>query len=92
VLFPRTPDPLHGNHTVLIGGKTYGFVHMCTLNSCLIVLFPPLYRFMKPSGSAPKEGDNVTAKLHVMCPALEHTHFNYSQLATSRSSLAIILS
>ena len=55
VLVPRGPDPGNGYHTVLIGGGTCGFVHMRTLNGCLIVLFAVLYRFMKPIGSAPKE-------------------------------------
>jgi len=50
-----------------------------------------LYGFMQPRGSAPKEGDNVTARLHVTCPGPVNTRFIYSRLATSLRSLAIIL-
>jgi hypothetical protein len=46
---------------------------------------------MQPWGSAPKEGDNVTARLHVTCPGPGNTSFIYSRLATSLRSLAIIL-
>jgi hypothetical protein len=93
VEFPRAPDPPNGYHMVLIGCGTYGFVRLRTLNSCLIVSFPflLLYGFMQPRGSAPKEGDNVTARLHVTCPGPGNTSFIYSRLATSLRSLAIIL-
>jgi len=62
---------------VLIGCGTYGFVCLRTLNGCLIVFFPflLLYWFMQPRGSAPKEGDNVTARLHVTCPEPGNTRF-----------------
>jgi hypothetical protein len=40
VEFPRVPDPPNGYHTVLIGGGTYGFVRLRTLNGYLIVSFP----------------------------------------------------
>jgi len=77
VEFPRAPDPPNGYHTVLISCGTYGFVHLHTLNGCLIVSFPflLLYGIMQPRGSAPKEGDNVTARLHVTCPGLGNTRF-----------------
>jgi hypothetical protein len=67
VEFPRAPDPPNGYHMVLIGCGTYGFVRLCTLNGYLIVSFPflLLYGFMQPRGSAPKEEDNVMARLHV---------------------------
>jgi len=93
VEFPRSPDPPNGYHMVLIGCGTYGFLHLGTLNGCLIVSFPflLLYGFMQPSGSAPKEGDNVTARLHVTCPGPGNTSFIYSRLAMSLRSLAIIL-
>jgi len=67
VEFPRAPDPPNGYHMVLIGCGTYGFVRLRTLNGCLIVSFPFLLLsgFMQPRGSAPKEGDNVMARLHV---------------------------
>jgi len=68
VRFPRAPDPPNGYHTVLIGCGTCGFVHLCTLNGCLIVSFLLLYRIMQPRGYAPEEGDNVMARLHVTCP------------------------
>jgi len=92
VEFPRAPDPPNGYHTVLIGCGTYGFVRLRTLNSCLIVSFPflLLYGFMQPRGSAPKEGDNVMARLYVTCPGPGNTLL-YSRLATSLRSLAIIL-
>jgi len=78
---------------VLNSGGTHGFVRLHTLNSCLIVSFPflLLYRLIKPSGSAPKEGENVTAWLHVRCPGQGNTHFIYSWLAKSRRSLGIFL-
>jgi hypothetical protein len=34
-----------------------------------------LYRIMQPRGSAPKEGANVMARLHVMCPGPGNPHF-----------------
>jgi len=69
VELPREPDPLHGYFTVLIRRETYRFIYFRTLHRCLIVSFPflLLYGFMQPRGSAPKEGDNVMARLHVMC-------------------------
>ena len=30
---------------------------------------------MQPRGSAPKEGDNFTARLHVICPGLGNSRF-----------------
>ena len=91
--FPRVPDPLNDYHMVLIGCGTYGFVGLCMLNSCLIVSFPflLLYGFMQPMGYGPKEGDNLTARLHVTCPGPGSTCFIYSRLALSLRSLAIIL-
>jgi len=70
VEFPRGPDPSKFNHTVVLRTGTYPFVHLRTLNGCLIVLFPfvLLDRYIQPRGSAPKEGDNVTARLQVTCP------------------------
>jgi len=47
--------------------------------------------FMLPTGSAPTEGDNVMAGLHVMCLVQGNTHFIHSRLATSLRSLAKIL-
>jgi len=93
VEFPRAPDAPNGYHMVLIGCGTYGFVHLRTLNGCLIVSFPflLLYGFMQPRGSAPQERDNVTALLHVTCPGPGNTSFIYSRLATSLRSLAKIL-
>jgi len=91
VEFPRAPDPPNRYHTVLIGCGTYGFVHLRTLHGCLVVSFLLLYGFMQPRGSAPKEGDNVMARLHVTCPGPGNTSFIYSRLATSLRSLAIIL-
>jgi len=77
VEFPRAPDPPNGYHTVLIGCGTYGFVRLRTLNGCLIVFFPflLLYGIMQPRGSAPKEGDNVMARLHVTCPGPGNTRY-----------------
>jgi len=34
-----------------------------------------LYEIMQPRGSAPKEGDNVMARLHVTCPGPGNTRF-----------------
>jgi len=77
VEFPRAPDPPNGYHMVQIGCGTYGFVRVRTLNGCLIVFFPYLllYGLMQPRGSAPKEGDNVTARLLVTCPGPGNTRF-----------------
>ena len=77
VEFPCAPDPPNGYHTVLIGCGTYGFIRLRTLNGCLIVFFPfvLLYGFIQPRGSAPKEGDNVTARLHVTYPGPCNTNF-----------------
>jgi len=68
VEIPCAPDPPNGDHIVLIGCGTSGFVCLRTLNSRLIVSFLLLNRFPQPRGSEPKEGDHVTARLHVMCP------------------------
>jgi len=68
VEFPCAPDPPNGYHTVLIGCGTYGCVHLRTLNGCLVVSFLLLFGFMQPRWSAPEEGENVTARLHVTCP------------------------
>jgi hypothetical protein len=91
VEFPRAPYPPNGYHTVLSRCGTYGFVHLRTLNGCLVLTFLLLYGFMQPRGSAPKEGDNVMARLHVTCPGPGNTSFIYSRLAMSLRSLAIIL-
>jgi hypothetical protein len=74
---PHAPDPPNGYHIVLLDCGTKGFVLLCTLNGCLIVSFTflLLYGFMQPRGSAPKEGDNVMAQLHVTCPRLGNTCF-----------------
>jgi len=71
------PDLPNSYHTLLIGCGTNRFIHLRTLNGCLIVSFPflLLYGFMKPRGSAPKEGDNVMAQLHVTCPGPGNTHY-----------------
>jgi len=50
VQFPRAPDPPNGYHMVLIGCGTYGFVHLRTLNGCLVVPCLLLYGFMQPRG------------------------------------------
>jgi len=62
---------------VLISCGFYGFVYLRTLTSCLIVffLFLLLYGFMLPRGSAPEEGGNVMAWLHMMCPGPGNTRF-----------------
>jgi len=75
--FPGAPDPPKGYHTVLIGCGIYGFIRLRTLNSCLIVSysFLLLYGFVQPRGTAPKEGDNVMARLHVTCPGPGNTRF-----------------
>jgi len=77
---------------VLIGCGTYGFICLHTLNCCLIDSFSflLLYGFMQPRESAPKEGDNVTALLHVTCPGPGNTLNIYSWLTMSLRSLAII--
>ena len=77
VEFPRAPDPPNGYHTVLIGCGTDGFVRFHILNGCLVVSFPFLLLcgFMQPRGSAPREGDNVMAQLHVTCPGPGNTRF-----------------
>jgi hypothetical protein len=48
--FPRAPDPPNSYHTVLIGCGTYGFVHLRTLNGCLVVSFPTLVRVYTAQG------------------------------------------
>jgi hypothetical protein len=91
VEFPPVPDPANGYHTGLIGGGILGFITLSALNDCLVVSCLLLFGFMQPRASAPREGDNVTAWLHVTCPGLGNTRFIYSRLATSLRSLAIIL-
>jgi hypothetical protein len=73
--FPCAPDTPNGSHMVLIGCGNYGFVHLRTLNGCLIVSFSflLLYGFILPRGSTPKEGDNVMAWLYVTCPGPGNT-------------------
>jgi len=75
--FPHAPDPPNGYQMVLIGCGTYGFVHLRMLNSCFVVSFAflLLYGFMQPRGSAPKEGDNVMARLHETCPGPGNIRF-----------------
>jgi len=77
VEFTCALDPPNGYYMVLIGCETYEFVPLRTLNGCLIVSFPflLLYRFMQPRGSAPKEGDNEMAQLHMSCPGPVNTCF-----------------
>jgi len=60
----------------------------------VVWLFPFLlsYWFIQPWMSAPKVGDNVTARLHVMSPGPGNTSCGYSRLTTSLRYLAIILS
>jgi len=68
--FPCARDLPNGYHTVLICCGTHGFIRWRTLNGCLIVFFPflLLFGYMQPKESAPKEGDNVMARLHVTFP------------------------
>jgi hypothetical protein len=73
--FPRAPDPPNSYQTVLIGCGTYAFVHLRTLNGCLVVSFLLLYGVIQPRGSAPKEGDNVMTRLYVTCPGPGNTRF-----------------
>ena len=74
---------------VPISSGSYEFVRVRTRNDCISlpsVLFS-LVRFIQLRRSAPKEGDNVTAARdpgRVMA-------MQYSRLATSLTSLAIIL-
>ena len=70
VEFRRAPDLPNGYHIVPIAFGIHGFVHLHTLNSCLIVFFPfpLLYGFIQPKRPAPNEGDNVMAWLHVTWP------------------------
>jgi len=77
VEFPRAPDPPNGYHMVLMGCGTYGLVRLHTWNGCFIVSFPflLLYGYIQPRGSAPKEGDNVMARLYMTCPGLGNTRF-----------------
>ena len=74
VEFPCAPDLPDGYHPVLIGCWINRFVPWRTLNGCLVVSFLLLYGFMQPRGSAPKEGDDVMARLHVTCPGPSNTH------------------
>jgi len=91
VEFPRAPDQPNDYHMVLIGCGTYWFVRLHTLNGCFIVSYLQLYRFMQPRRCPPKEGDNVTARLHFTGPGPGNISVIYSRLATSLRSLAIIL-
>jgi hypothetical protein len=75
VEFPRAPDRPNGYHTVLIWCGTYVFIHLRTLNGCLIVSFLLLYGDMQPRGSAHTEGNNVMARLYVTCPGPGNTRF-----------------
>ena len=75
VEFPCALDPPIGYHMLLIICGTYCFVNLSTLNCCLIVSFLLLYGFLQRKGSAPKEGDNVTARLRVTCPGPGNTSF-----------------
>ena len=51
------------------------WVCTCAYVERLIVSFLLLYRFIQPRGSAPTEGDNVMARLHVTCPGPGNTRF-----------------
>ena len=66
--------------------RTFAYVEQ--LFGCFL---STIVRVYAPQGSAPKEGDNVTARLHVTCPGPGNTSFRYSRLAMSLRSLAIIL-
>jgi len=52
--------------------SVHTFVYFEQLFDCFLLL---LYGFMQTRGSAPKEGDNVMARLHVMCPGPGNTRF-----------------
>jgi len=41
---------------------------------CFLLLLL-LFQFVQPRRYAPKEGDNVMAWLHVICPGLGNIHF-----------------
>jgi hypothetical protein len=62
VEFTRAPDQPKGYHTVPIGSGRFEVVRVRTWHYCLMLLFFSLVWFMQPRRSAPKEGDNVTAK------------------------------
>jgi hypothetical protein len=70
------------------------FIGSYVCSYCTIVWLLPfllLYRFIQPRRSAPREGDNVIAQLHVKCPGPGNAHCIYSRLTTSLQSLAIML-
>jgi len=48
------------------------FVYVERLYECFLSILL-LYAFMQPRGSAPKEGHNVMARLHVTCPGPGNT-------------------
>jgi len=52
--------------------RTFAYVEWL-FDCCLSFLL--LYGIMQPRGSAPKEGDNVMARLHVTCPGPGNTRF-----------------
>ena len=56
-----------------------------------ILLFHLFSRFMRLRGSASKVGDNVMARLHIMCPGPGNTSSIYNRIPTGLRSLAIIL-
>jgi len=68
--------------------RTFAYVER--LLDCFLS-FLLLYGFMQPRESAPKEGDNVMARLHKTCPGPGSTSIIYCRLATSLRSLSIIL-
>jgi len=53
-------------------GRTFAYVELLFDRFYYLLL---LYGFMQPRRSAPKEGDNVTARLHVTCPGPGNTRF-----------------
>jgi len=65
------------------------FAYIERLFGCFLSTLVRVYAAQ--GGSAPNEGDNVTARLHVLCLGPGNTSFIYSRLATSLRSLAIIL-
>jgi hypothetical protein len=54
--------------------RTIAYVEML-FDFFLFFSFLLLYGIMQPRGSAPKEEDNVMARLHVTCPGPGNTRF-----------------
>lgn len=75
---PCAPDPPNGCHIVPLCCETKGFVHLGSLNGCLIDSFHTLVYGYTALMVCTWRGDTVTAQLHDTCPGMDYTSCIFS--------------